>query len=350
MLAVVAVVYMLAGRAGSFEYVGIARALQYEVSTTMPGNVDTLLVDIYESVDAGQVVARLDDAGIVARIETERVVLEQMRTRLESELLRTGFREAGLSEDRRRFQVDEQSLRLEILSLNVVLESDQIELERRNLQVARTRPLFDDGVISINEFDDIRLGRDLVARRIDENRILLQQTEEEHRVARARRDAFVDRFPDLPDLDPVLLPLGNAVRAQEQRIEEIQVQRRALTLRSPVVGRVSQVLARRGQSLQPGEPLLFVLEERAAEILAYAPEGVAGRIAERSQVAAARRGDPTLVAESIITRVGPSIEQMPQRTWRDPAVPEYGLPFVVAGVPALKLTPGEIVEIRVIEP
>lgn len=341
---------MLAGRAGSFEYVGMARALQYEVSTTTPGNVDTLLVDIYDLVDAGQVVARLDDAEIAARIDTERVVLEQLRTQLESELLRVGFREAGLTEDRRRFQRDEQTLRLDILSLNVVLESDQIDLERRNLQVERTRPLLDDGVISINEFDDIRLGRDLVARRIDENRILLQQTEEEYSVTRARRLAFEARFPSLPRKDPVLLPLENAVRAQGLRIEEIQVQRRALTLRSPVIGRVSQVLARRGQSLQPGEPLLFVVEQRASEILAYAPEGAAGRIAERSQVAAARRGDPSLVAESIITRVGPSIEQMPQRLWRDPGIPEYGLPFVVAGVPALELTPGEIVEIRVIEP
>jgi multidrug resistance efflux pump len=292
----------------------------------------------------------LDDAEIAARIETERLLLEQLKTQLESELLRTGFREAGLVEDRRRFQVDEQSLRLEILSLRVVLESDQIELERRNLQVERTRPLFDDGVISINEFDDIRLSRDLVARRIDENRILMHETEEEHHVARVRRDAFVARFPGLPDQDPVLLPLGNAVRAQEQRIEEIQIQRRALTLRSPVVGQVSQVLARRGQSLQPGEPLLFVLGQRVSEILAYAPESAARQITVRSQVAAARRGDPSLVAESIITRVGPSIEQMPQRMWRDPGIPEYGLPFVVAAVPALKLTPGEIVEIRVIEP
>lgn len=36
--------------------------------------------------------------------------------------------------------------------------------------------------------------------------------------------------------------------------------------------------------------------------------------------------------------------------WRDPGIPEYGRPFVVAGVPALKLTPGVMVEIRVIEP
>jgi hypothetical protein len=70
---------------------------------------------------------------------------------------------------------------------------------------------------------------------------------------------------------------------------------------------------------------------------------------ERSKVLAARRGDPSLVAESIITRVGPSIEQMPLRMWRDSAIPEYGLPFVVAGIPVLKLTPGELVGIRVID-
>ena len=340
---------MLDGRAGDFEYVGLARALQYEVSATTRGNVDALLVDVYEPVEVGQIVARLDDAEILARLQTERAVLDQLAAELEAELHRVGFREAGLIEDRRRFQVDEQRLHLGILSLKVVLESDQIELERMNLQAERARPLQEEGVLSMNEFDDIRLGRDLVARRIEENRILLTRTEAEHGAARARRVAFETQFPDLPDKDPVLQPLRGAVRAQELRMDEIELQRRGLVLRSPVAGRVSQVLARSGQSVRPGEPLVVVVELIASEIVAYAPQSFAGSIVERSRVAAARQADPARVAESIITRVGPSIEQMPQRMWRDPGIPEYGLPFVVAGVPELKLTPGEVVAINLIE-
>ncbi len=339
---------MLGGRARTFEYVGMARALQYEVSSTTRGNVSALLVDLYEPIAAGRVVARLDDSEIVAQLNTERAVLNQLAAELEAELLRVGFREAGLIEDRRRFQVDEQRLHLEILSLKVVLESDEIELERRDLQVKRAKPLADDGILSMDEFDDIRLGRDRMARRIEENRTLLEQTENQFLTSRSRRQAYETQFPDLPDKDPVLQPLREAIHAQERRMEEIEIQRRALTLHSPITGRVSRILARGGQSVMPGEPLLFVVGEVASEIIAYAPEAAAGQIIERTNVAAARPENPTLVAESIITRVSPSIEQIPQRMWRDPGTPEYGLPFVIAGVPVLNLKPGEMVEIKIL--
>jgi multidrug resistance efflux pump len=164
-----------------------------------------------------------------------------------------------------------------------------------------------------------------------------------------RRLAYEQQFPDVQDKDPVLRPLQDAVRAQEGRIREIEIQRRGLALRSPVAGRVTQVLARHGQAVLPGEPLAFVMEHVASEIVAYAPEDLGGRVAERARVAAIRRQPRPASAESIVARVGPAIEVMPQRLWRDPAIPEYGRPFLVSAVPALGLTAGEIVTVRLID-
>jgi len=55
---------------------------------------------------------------------------------------------------------------------------------------------------------------------------------------------------------------------------------------------------------------------------------------------------PDVVAESLITAVGPTIQTLPQQLWRDPGVPEYGLPFLVAAAPSLELRPGETVVVR----
>jgi multidrug resistance efflux pump len=338
--------YMLAGRARTFEYVGIAQALQHEVSPGVPGTVSAILVDAYEAVEPGQIVARLDDRELAARLVTERVVIEQLAAELGAERARVDLQEASLVTDRRRFQIDEQRLYLEILSLRVVLESDRIEAERLNLQAERSQALGAQGILSQAQVDDLRLQRDAVERRIAETARLLDETEKEHRATGARRVAYERRYAG-PARDPLLEPLRAGVRAQERRVEEIEIQRRGLTLRSPVAGRVSQVLARSGQHVLPGEPVVYVQEEAVWEIVAYAVETSAGPIAAHAPVQAMRRGFPSVLAESAVTRVGATIEVLPQRLWRDPATPEYGLPFVIAAVPELRLRPGELVTVRI---
>jgi multidrug resistance efflux pump len=194
-----------------------------------------------------------------------------------------------------------------------------------------------------SDIDNTRLQRDAVASRIEENLKMLHEAEQQHRITISRRQAYEKDFS--MERDPLLEPLRGAVLAQERRMEEIDLQRRALTLRSPVAGRISQVLARTGQYVLAGEPVVFVEEETASEIVVYAPEVAAKLVAEGALIRAMRRGSPGVVSESMVTRVGAAIEMTPQRLWRDPAVPEYGLPFVIAAAPQLRLTPGELVTV-----
>jgi len=129
-------------------------------------------------------------------------------------------------------------------------------------------------------------------------------------------------------------------------LEELRVEQKSHVLRSPVAGEVVQVLARKGQAVAPGDPIVVIAERIPAEIVAYLPEAAAGRLTERSLVTVIRRADPSRSVESVVTRVGSSIEMTPQQLWRDPRVPEYGLPVAIAAAPALALTPGEVVFVR----
>ena len=45
-------------------------------------------------------------------------------------------------------------------------------------------------------------------------------------------------------------------------------------------------------------------------------------------------------------RVSPDIQMLPQRLWRNPQVADYGRAVVIAPQPAMKLTPGETIEVR----
>src|SRR3990172_3317921 len=61
---------MLLGRASRLEYLGLAQALDYPVSPVATGTVDSVVVDLYDRVSSGDLVAKLDDSRVLATVAT----------------------------------------------------------------------------------------------------------------------------------------------------------------------------------------------------------------------------------------------------------------------------------------
>lgn len=350
----VIVLVMLIGRARSYEYVGLAQALEYEISTTAPATLETVVVDLYDDVGAGDVVAKLDDQPLLASIRTSEATIRQLsaqlaasRTQLQAD---SGQGMAGWTADLRRFQIDEEQRRLDILSLKVVIESDRVEQERLALELERAETLLSEGLLSKTDHDITRLQHEQVKRRLEDNVVLLAQTEQEFREAQERRRAFEEELPRLPDDESFLGPVQEAIAVESRRLDEIQLLRASMILRSPVVGQVSQILCRRGQSVEPGEPILMIAERTVREIVAFLDEAEGSRVTPNSRVLIASRSGTGTVAESVVVRVGPTVQALPQRLWRDPRVPDYGRAVVIAASPTLGLTPGETVSVKFLGP
>ena len=345
------VVALLLGRARQVDYIGIAHAPEYEVSVANSGTIETVVVDLYDSVEPGDVVATLDDDQVLAEIEAARASVRLLQAQFEVERDRltkgTDERTADWTADLRRFQIDEESRRLEILSLKVVIESDRIELERLALELRRAVRLVEDGLIPDTDYDNVRAARDHVRKRIDENEILMSQLGEEYLTAQNRRRNYEEHLPaGRTAAKSVLRPLVEAVRVESERLKEIEIQRSELVLRSPVIGQVSQMLCRTGQSVIPGEPIMMIAERSVREIVAYLSESDGRRITLDTPVMVTSRNQPGMTAESVVVRVGPTIQALPQRLWRDPALPDYGRAVVIAAAPAMALTPGELVDVE----
>ena len=346
----VLVLGLLARRAVSFEYIGLAQAMSYEISASTNGTVDTLVVDLFDDVQAGDVVAKLDDRQVLAAIDTANAMIGLLQAELDSARA-TVVSESGQglrdwSADLRRFWIDEEDRRLAVLSLKVIIESDEIEEELLGLEVSRLRELLAQELIGQSEFDNVRMLHERVRQQIVDNRVLLAQTEQESEVARSRRESYEQRLPAVPEVEPLLGPLREAIAVEAARLREIEIQRQGLFLRSPVDGQVSQILCRNGQSVVPGEPIVMIAERSVQEIVAYLDEREATRIEENTAVRLASRARPGVVAESVVLRVAPAIEPLPQRLWRNPQVADYGRAVVIAASPAMQLTPGELVDVR----
>jgi multidrug resistance efflux pump len=349
-VAAVACAVMLTGRATRFDYIGLARSTQYVVSSSETGRLETLLVDEYDYVEAGDVVAKLDDSEVTARIERSRATIRQLGAELDAARARlladNQLDQAGWQNQLRRFETDEEDRRLAALELRVTIESDEIELERLALELKRATPLLETGLMGQQEFESVRLMRDAVRTRISENRILLAQTESEFRTAMMRRESFEKDLPITPAEVPLLQPLREAIEVENQRLREIHTRREATILRSPITGQVSSILCRRGQTVVPGEAILTVADGRVTEILAYLDESDSAGARKNLPVLVASRSRPDRVAESFVVRVGPDVELLPERLWRQSSTPQYGRAVVIAAVPGLELTPGELLTVR----
>lgn len=340
-------VALLTRQAQRVPILGLAQGLAAEVSSEVDGRLMEVLVQPFEDVAPGQPIARLDDAQVAARIETARAEMEVLQEQIEAERARLA-REAALAVegrdiDLRRILLDEEMPRLERLQEIVRVEEDLVERARIELQLERAEELVVEGLAPAADRDDLALQRDRLTARIDATReriAALERTEEE---AAARRARFESELVAAGAVEQDLAPLHAAVQAAHLRVEEIRVERRALTLSSPLAGRV-RLLAGAGQALLAGEPVATVTGMHAESIVAYLPSGADVRSGAR--VLVVRRDARGLASEAIITRLGPAMEEMPIQLWDDPGRPVFGRPALLAGVSGMALTPGEVVIVR----
>jgi pyruvate/2-oxoglutarate dehydrogenase complex dihydrolipoamide acyltransferase (E2) component len=124
--------------------------------------------------------------------------------------------------------------------------------------------------------------------------------------------------------------------------------RQKLELKAPFDGVVSQVLRQPTDVVLAGEPILRITDANVTDIVAYASEDQMSDVQKGMVVELIKHVTPTSVQieRSDVTFVGPTVEQMPARLWRNPNVPEWGRPFLIKAPAAMKLVLGETVGIR----
>ncbi len=345
--------WMLVDRTQQTEYIGLAESVQHNLSAPITGKLETVFVELYQTVSIGDIVARLDDEELAARVERSQAEIRQLRAELiaaRSEL--ESSNQSGLADwttDLRRFQADEQDRRLAALDLRATIASEEIEMERLTLHVGRVGPLARDGIVDPIVSDEARLELAAVRERLENNKTLLAQTENEYRAARSRRHEFEANLPQPPEAEPLLDPLREAISVESQRLRAEESRRASMVMRSPIEGQVTRILCRQGQSVRPGEPIATITDRTVRNIVTYLASADDRTIRENSPVLVSSLDRPGQVSESFVTRVGGSIDILPERLWVGPSTPGYGRAVVIAALPNMGLRPGELLNIRFLD-
>ena len=59
-----------------------------------------------------------------------------------------------------------------------------------------------------------------------------------------------------------------------------------------------------------------------------------------------KKSEPVKTVKSQVAYVGPAVELVPQRLWRNQTIPQWGRPILIRVPPGLQLIPGELVGVR----
>ena len=356
--AVVCVAGLFYRRAQRFEVLGLAQGPVHQIAATCTGRLKSVPVQLFQQVNVNDEVAEIDTVLDNEHLHEELLTAQAEIDRLQAEVAATEDRmrteAANLQGDRvvdeRRFSVDVENASLQVLGLETQLETDRLmlddlELNRKMLLVQAQGRLPADKT-AFYDLQKAKAERNRLLKAIDEKGRLLRQAQSDFAEAQQRRDEFAKRQPQHPSVDSALEVISKAIAVQQQRIEELKARRVALVLRSPVHGVVSQILARPGEAVLAGDPILTIAEVEPSEIVAYAGEDQISQIKEGMPVELVKNTEPARIMSSQVLYVGPMVEQMPPRLWRNPNIPQWGCPILISIPPSLELRPGELVAIR----
>jgi multidrug efflux pump subunit AcrA (membrane-fusion protein) len=361
-----AVVMLFYHGAQRFEVLGIAQSEIAQVCAPVDGRLKAVYVHLFDDVTKGQVVASLDDELLSAKIATVAAAADHLRAQLvpaqERLLADIAASELNQAEEERRFAVDVERARLDILGLKAQIAADQITLENLAAEVKISIDLLSKKAIAPYEMEKTQSLYDATAKKVLETEKQLSQAEVQLKETQQRQDTFAVQNPQHPSVDAALEAIRKEAAIQEKLMEELMVQRKELVITAPIEGTVIQIMARAneavlhragegvlrkaGEAVLAGQPILTIAQGKPKEIIGYASERQLGQIRPGVMVELVKNTNPAQIAKSEVTYVGPVIEQLPARLWQNPNVPQWGLPFLVKVPEGMVLTAGEVIGIR----
>ena len=315
------------------------------VLVTLPGKP----LDLFDSVQADQVVARLDDRAAVTALARMQGDLARLRVDLETTNVtsteRTAALQQGLQREVLTLARDLERLRLIIVGHEGQIETDKAELVLLNENVNAYKPLVERGLESRVTLIGIELQRDVVQKRLEGTRKALEEAQAQKAACQERLAKF--STSQLADVQQMLAPIREGIAAEEKRVAEVKRQIGSLEVRAPFAGTITAVFCRPGQTVVAGTPILTIAATQGQYIVSYVRQeqrvvpvvGLAVDVRVRSL--------PRQSSRTQIEEVGPQVEPVPLHQLRDPKVPEWGLPVRIAIPAGLQLRPGELVDVAI---
>lgn len=302
----------------------------------------------FDHVQKGQIVARLDDGPLSAALaalrgEAAALQKELASTELDARLTHLDRQQEHFREATEvAYQIERY--RLQLLDQQALVEETRLGVQQLDAQMQLVNTAYASGVGLSSNASSYEADRRTLESLLQKRLAAVAQVEENLQAAQQRQA----RLPsiDAPDLQVLLAPLHDSIRAAEARIEEVRAQIDSLVLRAPISGMISAVHAHPGQGVQTGDWILTIAAADADSIVGYVPATNRFRPIEGMPVGVRLRVPGSRMVTSVVQRVGSQWEPMPIELAADPQAPQLALPVRIEIPQGFVARPGELVDIR----
>ena len=314
------------------------------VASTITGRVVAVTVDQHDPVERGQMVVRLDDAQLVAEVHRSEAALRGAEAQLRDALAgsrREELGEARANLERAQALLDDLlagSRPPEIRELEERVASATATARLTDREHRRVQQLFERDLVSAQDAERARQAADVAVAQERGARQVLQLALDgarRHQVTAAERQvvALRQRLALLeagPRVDQVA-----ATRAQVQESgASLALARRRLaeaTLRSPLTGTVVSRELEPGATVNPGTPILKLVDPRSAWVTIHVDERETGTIVTGDPAHVTLRSRGSVVLAGRVARVRMESDRVTEQLAVD----------ITLDAPAVRLTLGE---------
>ena len=313
--------------------VGEAEVQQVEVRAAQAGVLASLKVEMLQTVRAGEVV------GHVAQANPR--LLDATLAVIRADVAMLSATMAGAT-DRQKNAIEFEKMQVDWLSRRVDLAALRGRLQQAESQLSRNEPLHKAGLISDENYEQMKTDRQAVASQVEEQSRLVAQMEPIVRSLAPRDEKDSGLSPEAA--------LLAAIKVQDAKLKLAEEQLMPLPLIAPIDGVVSDIKRRPGENLSAGDVVVLITDPRVQRITGFLRQPLSlepkvGMVAEVQTRGAVRRS-----ATSKVTEVGAALESLPASivaALHLPAspAPESALRVQLAVPKGLVLRPGEHVDV-----
>ena len=244
--------------------IGTVDANQVVVSAKIMGRIEKLNVDEGSQVRAGDVIAILDTAELEAQQHAAQEAFSSMESKVaetrHSEAQTVGEAQSGLSNAQARLQATQASLRQ--------AEAQLVKVETDN---RRTVGLAEQGIASRQDLD--RSNADLAAQRA-----AVASLRDQVRAAQADVATAQARLHQIEVARSTVASTEAQAKQAQAQLNEARTRLGYTSVLAPVSGTVSVRVARQGEVVNPGEPIVTIVDLSDTWVRAYMPETEASNL------------------------------------------------------------------------
>jgi HlyD family secretion protein len=262
-----------------------------ELSFKIPGRVEARLVDEGETVQRGQLVARLDSKQLAqeasvreAEVQAAQAALAELEAGSRPEEV-TAARAVADQAKARLEELQAGSRPQELAAAEAASRSAAADAQRLQEDFRRYSGLYQKQLVSTQQYDAARTAAEMAqarAREAKEHLDLVKEGPRKEEIAQARaayaqaedRYALVKKGPRVEDIEQARARLGQA----RQSLAVAETQLSYATLTSPMSGVVLSKSIEPGEYVSPGTPIVTVGDLENVWLRAYVNETDLGRV------------------------------------------------------------------------